>query len=202
MKHVDQGRASGAVTEEAMPLYRCLIIGAGGLFGLIGSTQPFSDQLWRLGFFGKNEALAGYYWLIAQRFWEVKQAFLSDPAISQHIGLGFSNFVEEFCSVTGFPRPLVDDLVSSADKTYAELGGGVDFRPVMDGQTFDFLQTITNGRYTSEHWNSIGLIDLVGLTGEVQTARLTSLKIAKEQMGLAGPVLGIITQSQSGSEEV
>jgi len=39
MKHVDQGRASGAVTEEAMPLYRCLIIGAGGLFGLIGSTQ-------------------------------------------------------------------------------------------------------------------------------------------------------------------
>lgn len=194
LKNVEQGRASGAVTEKAVPLYRCLIVGARTIYGLIGSTQPFSDQLWRLGFAGKDSALAGYYWLVAQRFWEVNQAFLSDPAISQHIGLDFPAFVEEFCDVTGFPRPLIDDLLSSADRICTELGGVVDDRPVIDRQTFDFLQTITNGRYTAEHWNSIGL-GLLGPCAEVQMARLMQLKIAKEQMGLAGPVLGITTQS-------
>ncbi len=67
------------------------------------------------------------------------------------------------------------------------LGGGIDFRPVMDRQTFDLLQTLTDGRFTGEHWSG-PVVELDFATAFIQSQRLDMLKIVKERMGLPAPV--------------
>lgn len=60
----------------------------------------------------------------------------------------------------------------------------------MDSQTFDLLQTLTNGRFTAQDWTGSDELELMAATSVIQSQRLDMLKIVKEQMGLPAPRLG------------
>lgn len=80
------------------------------------------------------------------------------------------------------------DILEAADRVYQDHDRR-DFRPVMDLQTFDFLQTITNAKYTRGHWAQAPTAELIAATSDIQFTRLSLLKVVKEQMGLTSPVL-------------
>jgi hypothetical protein len=57
----------------------------------------------------------------------------------------------------------------------------------MDRQTFDLLQTLTDGRFTADHWAK-PVVELDFATAFIHGQRLDMLKIVKDRMGLPAPV--------------
>jgi len=93
---------------------------------------------------------------------------------------------------------MVLSTVASSDRIYeaTKVDGGEigDFRPVLDLQTLDFLQTVTDCGYRREDWETCGQdmtknVKLIEITGEIHKRRLGVISSAKDAMGLSAPVL-------------
>ena len=187
---LDEANARGELTAAALPVYRSLVYDTGDLLVSIARIEPFASQLREVRVDDNMAVLAAYNILIFQRFWDLGQAFGSDHRWEERLGLELRTLGAEFIQATGFDNLLLLKILQSSESTLNGMGGGIDFRPVLDRNLLDLLQTLTDGRYTVEHWKGSDLMQLMAGTGEVMFVRLGMWKAVKEGLGLDGALIG------------
>lgn len=191
------GLASGAISPNACNLCVYILDETLWLFQFMISRSAFTHQLRKIGLGRPQAALAAYLQLLSHILWDYSLAFRSDVAMGERLGTDFSCLVTQFGDLTGLGEMLCASLGSSEQAFELEgEGDSVDFRPVMDSQTLDFLQTVTEGRYSASHIRDLGLIDMIKAAYSIHTARLQSVLEFKRGWGLEGPVLSGLSQSR------
>lgn len=157
MESIEASRAAGAVSQRAMPLYRCLAAGSAMVYRVMVSGRPYAGQLREVGLGDRPALVSAYFQLTAQRMWDLSRAYAQDAALAAHVGLDYPGFVGEFLTVTSFPVEMLVNTVNAAEDVFRSAGRGEKPQPVIDKQTFDFLQTVSDGRYLPKHWNAVGI---------------------------------------------
>jgi hypothetical protein len=179
--------ADGSVTAAARPLYQALTRGPSAVLDALVSGEPHGSLLRQVGPCDDAALMAGYVQLQGQLLWEIFAAFEREPQVPTRVGTGFVGFVLDFeriCAVDGEGLLEAFRRASAAWRTPAGLA---DPAAVVDRQSFDVLQTITNGKYTMEHWRSVDPA-LEGIRHGFLSGRQQLLTQAMEGLGLSGPV--------------
>jgi hypothetical protein len=152
------------------------------------TCEPHRSLLQLVGPGDQSAITAGYLQLQGQMLWEMYEAFEHDPRLPERIGADFVGFVMDFERICGVDAAVLMNAFRRACEYWRGPARSVDPAVVVGLQSFDVLQTITCGRYTSEHWRSGGPA-LEAVQDGILALRLRLLRQAKEEMGLTGPVL-------------
>ena len=188
---IDRAVAAGELTPVREFTYHNLVLGSFEVFKEIVSTQPFSDQLVGLGFHGKDAVLAAYVQLVCQRAWDLTWVCDSNPMMQEALGQDAESEIGLFCAWAGLDVEFMAGVVESAQRALAEMGQGVDIHPVIDLQTFEFLQTLTEGAYTKEIFAGSPLDQWREAALHVLMSRIKWMGMLRDMLGVDGPVLGL-----------
>jgi hypothetical protein len=180
--------ADGSAPEAPRPLYRALLQGPNQVLEMLVSCEPHRSRLQQVGPGDHAAIMAGYLQVQGQMLWEIFAAFERDPHMSERIGTNFVRFVMDFERTCGVEADVLIAGFRQACEYWRGPAHVAKPAVVIDLQSFDVLQTITDGRYTSEHWRSGGVALEVVQHGILEL-RLKLLKQAREEMGLTGPVM-------------
>jgi hypothetical protein len=176
----------------------------------------FGEELAQVRFGGGEHVLAGIVGLLFARLWDVSLAY-SDDSFRTAAGIDFDGLVVESATLFGFNARQALDSVNRSQHRYDSwdiredrvgmytypLGDDVPeeqdrlrrLSNIVVGQTFDFFQTITEGRYTVHHWHNFGGNQLgqmgveLALAETIVVQRLGDLRTLREAIGLIGGVL-------------
>jgi hypothetical protein len=188
LERLEEAIAHGLVCKAARPLYRALLQGPLTVLEMLVTCEPHRSLLQRVGPGDQPAITAGYLQLQGQQLWEIFEAFEHDPRLSERIGTDFVGFVMDFERLCGVDAAVLMNAFRQASEYWRGPARSADPAVVVDLQSFDVLQTITSGRYTTEHWRSAGPALEVVQRGILEL-RLRLLRQAKEAIGLSGRVL-------------
>ena len=180
--------ADGSAPEAPRPLYRALLHGPNRVLGMLVSCEPHRSRLRQVGPGDHAAIMAGYLQVQGQMLWEIFAAFERDPHMSERIGTNFVGFVMDFERVCGVDADGLIAGFRQACEYWRGPARAANPAAVVDLQSFDVLQTITDGRYTTEHWRSGG-VALEAVQHGLLELRLKVLQQAREELGLTGPVM-------------
>jgi hypothetical protein len=180
--------ADGSAPEAPRPLYRALLQGPNQVLGMLVSCEPHRSRLQQVGPGDHSAIMAGHLQVQGQMLWEIFEAFERDPHMSERIGTNFVRFVMDFERVCGVDAEVLIDAFRQACEYWRGPARVANLAAVIDLQSFDVLQTITDGRYTTEHWRNGGAA-LEAVQHSLLELRRKLLKQASEEMGLTGPVM-------------
>ena len=158
------------------------------IFAEIVNDSAFSTQLNKVRPGKPEAALAAYLQMVCHLLWDYSLAFAADDGFRVRLGMEYKKVCALFAETTGLAQ-LLESTLSSSLRCYLQAGDGVDFRPVMDSHTLDFLQTLTEGRYTDSMVRHLGLAQMVVTGAGIYMRRLGSVKALKDQWHLPGPVV-------------
>ena len=177
--------ADGSVTAAARPLYRALTRGPSGVLDTLVSGAPHDSLLRQVGPCDDAALMAGYVQLQGQLLWEIFAAFEREPQVPARVGTGFVGFVLDFERICGVDGEGLLEAFRRASASYRAPAGLADPAAVADLQSFDVLQTVTNGRFTIEHWRSADPA-LEAVRHDLRSVRLQLLTQAMAGLELSG----------------